>query len=117
MVGEIYVLFVWSVYCVSCLCGLGVIRLVCLGCLSFLPTSNIASVLCTCISMYFSFRLCALKCPAVGQQQLQETHVLVKDLIRSCWMMSVAEEMKLFCSSVIMPVLETITVDILKTPA
>ena len=52
MVGEIYVLFVWSVYCVSCLSGLGVICLVCLGCLSFLPTSFIASVLCTCISMY-----------------------------------------------------------------
>ena len=36
---------------VSCLSGLGVICLVCLGCLSFLPTSYIASVLCTCISM------------------------------------------------------------------
>ena len=48
LVGEIHVLFV---YCVSCLSGLGVICLVCLSCLSFLPTSNIASVLCTCISM------------------------------------------------------------------
>ena len=34
----------------SCLSGLGVICLVCLGCLSFLPTSNIAGVLCTCSS-------------------------------------------------------------------
>ena len=33
----------------SCLSGLGVI---CLVCLSFLTTSYIASVLCTCISMY-----------------------------------------------------------------
>ena len=32
--------------------GLGIICLVCLGCLSFIPTSFIASVLCTCISMY-----------------------------------------------------------------
>ena len=38
----------------SCLSGLGVICLVCLGCLSFLPTSFIASVLCTCISMYLA---------------------------------------------------------------
>ena len=35
----------------SCLSGLGVICLVCLACLSFLPTSKIASVLCTRISM------------------------------------------------------------------
>ena len=38
----------------SCLSGLGVICLVCLGCLSFLPTSFIASVLCTCISTYIA---------------------------------------------------------------
>ena len=56
--GDIYVLFVWSVYCVSCLSGLrGYMS--CLsglrGCMSglpfFLPTSNIASVLCTCIGI------------------------------------------------------------------
>ena len=53
LVCVLCVLFVWSVYCVSCLSGLGVICLVCLGCLSILPTSYTASVLCTCISMYF----------------------------------------------------------------
>ena len=45
MVGEIYVLyvlFVWSGCYMSCLSGLPF----------FLPTSFIASVLCTCISMY-----------------------------------------------------------------
>ena len=36
----------------SCWSGLGVICLVCVGCLSFLSTSYIASVLCTCISMH-----------------------------------------------------------------
>ena len=51
MVGEIYVLSVWSLCYVSFLSGLGVIYLVCLGYLSFLPTSHIASVLCTCISI------------------------------------------------------------------
>ena len=51
MVGEVYVFFVWSMCYVSCLSGLGVICLVCLGCLSFFPTSYIASVLWTCISM------------------------------------------------------------------
>ena len=49
MVGDIYVLFVWSVYCVSCLSGL---RGYMSGLPFFLPTSNIASVLCTCISTY-----------------------------------------------------------------
>ena len=63
-----YVLFVWSMYCLSCLsgpctvCPLGVICLVCLGCFSwlpsiryrpFLPTSyiHVASVL--YMHMYF----------------------------------------------------------------
>ena len=41
--------YMWSAYCVSCLSGLDDI---CLGCLSFFPTSHIASVLCTCISIY-----------------------------------------------------------------
>ena len=57
----IYGLFVWCVCCVSCLSGLGVICLVCLGCLSFLPTSSIASVLCTC-TMYFHERGLTIKC-------------------------------------------------------
>ena len=43
MVGEICV---WSMCYVSCLSGLGCP--VCLGYLSFLPTSYIANVLCTC---------------------------------------------------------------------
>ena len=59
MVDEIYyiyVFFVCSAYCVSCLSGLSVI---CMSSLSGLPfytshTSDIASVLCTCISMYMS---------------------------------------------------------------
>ena len=38
----------------SCLSGLCALCHVCLGCLSLLPTSNIASVLWTCISMYAS---------------------------------------------------------------
>ena len=42
----------------ACLSGLGVICHVCLGCLSFLPTSYIASVLCTCISMYMLYMSC-----------------------------------------------------------
>ena len=46
-------IFVWLVKSMSCLSGLSVICLVCLGCLSFLPTSFIASVLCTCISMVY----------------------------------------------------------------
>ena len=50
-VGLVCVLFVWSVCCVSCLSGLCTVCPVCLGCLSFFPTSYIASVLCTCISM------------------------------------------------------------------
>ena len=51
LVGGIYmyVLFVWSAYCGSCLSGL---RVIMSGLPFFLPTSNIASVLCTCISMY-----------------------------------------------------------------
>ena len=48
LVKSIYVLLVWSVCCVSSLSGLGVICLVCL------PTSYIASVLCTYISMQLS---------------------------------------------------------------
>ena len=52
LVCPIFVWLVKSMSCMSCLSGLGVICLVCLGCLSFLPTSFIASVLCTCISMY-----------------------------------------------------------------
>ena len=54
LVCPIFVWLVKSMSCMSCLSGLGVIHvcLVCLGCLSFLlPTSFIASVLCTCISM------------------------------------------------------------------
>ena len=47
MVGEIYVLFVWSVYCVSCLSGMGVIYMSCLSGLPF-------------FSFYFLHSQCAM---------------------------------------------------------
>ena len=77
MVADIYVLFVCSVYCVSCLSGL---RGYMSGLPFFLPTSNIASVLCTCISMYvvilqfcIHVNKCALYVPAcVGRSTMKQ---------------------------------------------
>ena len=76
LVCVLCVLFVWSAYCVSCLSGLCTVCLVsglgvvCLGCLSFLPTSYIASVLYTCISMYIHVNTCT----SLYQQSCNNSH-------------------------------------------